>query len=80
MMIIDVLPDHTLRYGLLNKAAEDFFSISHADYRGKPIKPYLGKDKERRARRDATIAAYRRSIAENTIVTIDMDHIRVLGR
>ena len=46
-MIIDVLPDGSLRYGMLNEAAEVFYSIKDEDYRGKPILPYLGDDAER---------------------------------
>lgn len=78
-MIIDVLQDRTLRYGMLNKAAESFYTITHEEYRGKPILPYLGEDEERRIRRDKTIAAYNRCVDEKVTISLDMNHVRSDG-
>ena len=76
MMIIDVMPDKSLRYGLFNLAAEEYYSLSDADYRGKPVRPYMGKDEARRVRREKTIAAYNQCVTSGETVSLDMDHVR----
>lgn len=79
MMVIDVTPERVLRYRLMNKAAEAFFSILSDDYRGKEIKPYRGPDQARSTRRDQTMAAYLQCVESHQPVSLEIDHVTVDG-
>lgn len=76
IMILDVKPCERFTFSILNRAAEQYFSVSNDEYSGMDLDNFEGLDATRIAQRKSATAVSKRCIATRAPVMSETKHLK----